>query len=454
MTSAALAAAMDYIARGYSVIPFYKGGKVPALAPGEIQTYRARAAHMRRVRQWFSDDGYNVGVITGYNWHLLVLDIDGNEGAQSIRGLPNPPTPRVLTPRRYHAWFHYDGPPRGTHIRAMPGIDILAGNWQVLAPPSVHPHGTAYGWQEMLSLSEMPLAPAPSWLRDLLQTTISDTSTAPSTTTEIIAPKDRHQPQGQQGILYSLPPGIAQSFQSIDALALAEVGRVTWTPAEIGELYCTPEIALRCAAMPEQLVGRSWHLGRIGRGFHCILPGHTDSDRVLSAAFYWDVTSTPHHAATGALVYRDFHREPVEGDYRHHDPDRFTCLSLPEVRASLAYGQARWLEDGETWVWQMRLLIEAGIVPPVPVKVRQLPPGVRLTVYWLYEGFRLLLGCKWLLKPGEPTTFAWRFAAAWCGLGERHIGEAMTWLLQHGYLRKVGTHKRVALFQLGRTATS
>jgi len=221
---------------------------------------------------------------------------------------------------------------------------------------------------------------------------------------------------------------------------------VTWTPAEIGELYRKPEVALRCAAVLERLVGRSLHLGRIGRGFRCILPGHTDSDRAPSAAFSWDVTSTPHHKATGALVYRDFHREPVEGDSRHHDSDPFTWLTLPEVRASLAYGQARWLKDGETWVWQMRLLIEAGIVPPVPVKARPLPPGVRLTVYRLYEGFRLLLGCKWLLKPGESTTFAWRFAAAWCGLGERHIGEAMTWLLQRGCLRKVGAHKRAALF--------
>jgi hypothetical protein len=153
-------------------------------------------------------------------------------------------------------------------------------------------------------------------------------------------------------------------------------------------------------------------------------------------------------------VYRDFHREPVEGDYRHHDSDWFTWFTLPEVRASLAYGQARWLEDGETWVWQMRLFIEAGIVPPAPVKARPLPPGVRRTVYRLYEGFRLLLGCKWLLKPGEPTTFAWRFASAWCGVGERHIGEAMIWLLQHGYLRKVGAHRRTALFQLGRTVTS
>jgi Bifunctional DNA primase/polymerase, N-terminal len=448
MTSAALAAAMDYIARGYSVIPFYKGGKVPALAPGEIQTYRARAAHMRRVRQWFSDDGYNVGVITGYNWHLLVLDVDGDEGTQSMRGIPNPPTPRVLTPRGYHAWFHYDGPPTRTRIKALPGIGILADNWQVLAPPSVHPNGTAYGWQEMLSLSEMPLAPVPSWLLDLLQTPTSDAFAAPTT-----APKDQYQPQGGQGILYSLSPlsDISHLFQVVDVVA--EVGRVTWTPPEIGELYRKPEVALRCAAVLERLVGRSLHLGRIGRGFRCILPGHTDSDRAPSAAFYWDVTSTPHHAATGALVYRDFHREPVEGNLHPYDTDQFTWLTLPEVRASLAYGRARWLHEAETWVWQMRLLVEAEVVPLAAVNARPLASEVRPVVRKVYDGFQRLLGCKWLLKPGEPTAFAYRFAAAWCGISKpEYVGEAVTWLLRHGYLRWVGKHKRMALYQLGEGA--
>jgi hypothetical protein len=61
MTSAALAAAMDYIGRGYSVIPFCKERKAPALAQGEIQTYRARAAHERRIRQWFVGDNLNIG---------------------------------------------------------------------------------------------------------------------------------------------------------------------------------------------------------------------------------------------------------------------------------------------------------------------------------------------------------------------------------------------------------
>jgi hypothetical protein len=58
----------------------------------------------------------------------------------------------------------------------------------------------------------------------------------------------------------------------------------------------------------------------------------------------------------------------------------------------------------------------------------------------------LLLGCKWWHTPQAPTMFSWRFAAAWCGLGERHVGEAMHWLLAHGWLRQVGRYRGMVLF--------
>ena len=67
----------------------------------------------------------------------------------------------------------------------------------------------------------------------------------------------------------------------------------------------------------------------------------------------------------------------------------------------------------------------------------------------VYEGFEFLLACKWRHTPQAPAPFSWRFAAAWCGLGERHIGEAMRWLLAHGFLRRVGRHRQAALFLPG-----
>jgi hypothetical protein len=234
-------------------------------------------------------------------------------------------------------------------------------------------------------------------------------------------------------------PDISQSFPQV---APNFTARVTWTADEIGELYRKPEVALRCAAVLQQLVGRSLRLDRIGHPFRCLLPDHPD--RHPSASLWWDHERI---GATGALVYRDWHQQPVA---RGREKGRWAgWLTLPEVRASLAYGETCWLQDAEMWVWQMRLLVEASIVPPALVRARPLPPAVRPAYHRVYEGFQRLLGCKWLLKPGEPTAFAWRFAAAWCGVAMPHVGAAMRWLLEQGYLRQVGQYKRMALFQLG-----
>jgi hypothetical protein len=139
------AAAVDYAVRGFSVIPFDRGNKAPALAAGEIHIYRERPAPAPLLRQWFVEQGYNVGVITGARWHLLVLDVDGQEGRHSLRGRENPPTPRVITRHGYHCWYRYDGPPVGTRIKALPGVDLLADGHQVLAPPSLHLDGQPAG---------------------------------------------------------------------------------------------------------------------------------------------------------------------------------------------------------------------------------------------------------------------------------------------------------------------
>jgi hypothetical protein len=119
------------------------------------------------------------------------------------------------------------------------------------------------------------------------------------------------------------------------------------------------------------------------------------------------------------------------------------------VRASLASGQAVRLRGPSVATWQLRLLIEARILSPYPVPAHPLPSDVRPAIRTVYEGFLFLLACKWWHTREAPTPFSWRFAAAWCGLGERHVGDAMHWLLAHGWLRQVGTHGQMVLFLPG-----
>jgi hypothetical protein len=129
--------------------------------------------------------------------------------------------------------------------------------------------------------------------------------------------------------------------------------------------------------------------------------------------------------------------------------------SLADVFASRNYGEVVRLKGPETTVWQLRLLIAAGVVLPYRVHAPLLPAGAPRHVVRVYDGFRELIAAKWLHTPGEPTPFTWRFAAAWCGMrSARQIGEAMTWLLRYGYVRQVGVYRpgagrKMALFLPG-----
>jgi len=194
-------------------------------------------------------------------------------------------------------------------------------------------------------------------------------------------------------------------------------------PEGLRLLFQRPDVALACAAV----LGVPTH--RVGHAFLCVLPGHEETH--ASASLHWD-------PKTGALQYRDWHARSGVAWY-----------TLPDVRASLAYGRALRLRGPSVATWQLRLLVEAGLLTPYPVSARPLPAAVRPAVRQVYDGFLLLLGCKWWYMPQVPTTFAWRFAAAWCGLNERHVGEAMSWLLAHGYIRQMGRHKHMALFLPG-----
>jgi len=194
-------------------------------------------------------------------------------------------------------------------------------------------------------------------------------------------------------------------------------------PEGLRLLFQRPDVALACAAV------LGVPTARVGQTFLCVLPGHEEAHP--SASLHWD-------PKTGALQYRDWHaRSGVE------------WYTLPDVRASLAYGQAVRLRGPSVATWQLRLLIEAGLLTPYPVSARPLPAAVRPAIRMVYEGFLLLLGCKWWHTPEAPAPFAWRFAAAWCGVAERHVGEAMHWLLVQGWLRQVGRYRGLALFLPG-----
>jgi putative DNA primase/helicase len=192
--------ALAYRRRGFSVIPLLPRRKEPALAKGTIVRYREEAASERTLRHWFAEEERNVGIITGCVSCLVVLDVDGDAGRQSLRGLQMPPTPVVLTGRGHHVYFRHPGGQVDSAIKGMPGVDILAEKRYVVAPSSIHPDGLIYEWHEFLPLTHTDLALPPPWLIELLHTL---SKIQPASTHA--APRATHRSVMRKRLLPSLP---------------------------------------------------------------------------------------------------------------------------------------------------------------------------------------------------------------------------------------------------------
>lgn len=162
-----------------------------------------------------------------------------------------------------------------------------------------------------------------------------------------------------------------------------------------------------------------------GKAFKCVIPGHYEKTPSASLCV---------NPNTGQVMYRDWHG--VDGQ---------CWYSLAQVRASLGYGYMKRLSGPELATWQIRLLVETGLLAPVEVSIKRLPRAAKVTTRQVYDGFKLLLGCKWRYSPNDPTPFSRKFAGAWCGVSEATAGRAIAELQmqykcirivsQHGYLR-------------------
>jgi hypothetical protein len=247
----------------------------------------------------------------------------------------------------------------------------------VVLPDSVHPKGTRYSY--VVSPDEVAVA-------NLADLRFADTRTAPIS--------EEPNRQGDIGTPYVMPE----------------------YPSE-GAFYdlARHEEPVRAAC---KTLGIN---ARIGASFRCILPGHLD--RRPSASIYRD-------PLTGLYLYRDWHAQ-----------DQSEWLPLSWVRAARGYGEVRSLKGPESSRWYLRLFYEAGVLLPMRVELPPLPAGIVPSFRKVAEGFRLLLGLRWLREPGTPAPFTRRFVAAWSEVGERAAGEAICGLVALGIIEKVDEHR-------------
>jgi putative DNA primase/helicase len=151
--------AKEYVCKfGFSVIPVGRDKK-PLIDWKEFQT---RYPSPEELEKWFSDGKNNIAIVTGPISGIAVLDIDGEEGEESIKQnkLYLPPASCVKTGKGYHYYFKYQNGVRN-FTRRYPGIDLRGEGGYVLAPPSVHPSGAIYEW--IIPLEE-DLPELPDWV--------------------------------------------------------------------------------------------------------------------------------------------------------------------------------------------------------------------------------------------------------------------------------------------------
>jgi hypothetical protein len=152
---------------GFRVFPVIERDKRPATRHGLNDATRDER---RIVRAWSARPHLNVGVKTGQESGIVVLDVDGDDGWDSLMALQDqhedlPDTLSVTTPRGgQHFYFVHPGyPVRNSAGLLGYGLDVRGDGGYVLAPPSVGPNGSEYVVDEQVAP-----APMPKWLQKVI----------------------------------------------------------------------------------------------------------------------------------------------------------------------------------------------------------------------------------------------------------------------------------------------
>jgi hypothetical protein len=167
---------------GWRVLPIQPGQKKPSLKAWQ----HAATADLQTINNWFTGiyQNHGIGIATGpqpNGQNLIVVDIDEHDidrsGTVTLHNLETKygPLPQTVTVATGSGGKHiYLLAPPGIEIRNDAGtrlgvgIDLRGDGGQVLAPPTVHPNGTAYRWVENCSPWDIEPAPMPKWMADLI----------------------------------------------------------------------------------------------------------------------------------------------------------------------------------------------------------------------------------------------------------------------------------------------
>jgi Bifunctional DNA primase/polymerase, N-terminal/Primase C terminal 1 (PriCT-1) len=153
--------------RGLPVFPCKPREKIPMTKRGVLDA----TTDLAIVNSWW--EGWpeqNIGLATGGNARLAVIDVDGDGGEATLSELERahgklPPTVEVITGNGRHLYFRGAAEFPTTGGKLGKGIDTRGEGGYVIAAPSVHPSGRRYQWSVD---SAKQIAPLPEWIGQAL----------------------------------------------------------------------------------------------------------------------------------------------------------------------------------------------------------------------------------------------------------------------------------------------
>lgn len=149
--------ALEYLGRGWSVVPAQPKGKKPMVEWAKFTEQKPTA---EQVRHWWAQwPTANIAVITGKISGIVAVDIDTNRGGNPHKVFEDHPTGLISRTGSggYHLLYTY---PQGVDNVAnrvgKDGIDIRGDGGYIIAPPSIHVSGKAYEFIANKAMEEAP----------------------------------------------------------------------------------------------------------------------------------------------------------------------------------------------------------------------------------------------------------------------------------------------------------
>jgi len=155
-------AAAAYAANGWAVFPLKQGEKVPAVKHG----VKEATTDAGQVADWWAKREWNIGVACGQPSDLFVLDVDGQEGIDTLVGLGHgfPATLCQTTPSGgVHFVFRHMPGLGNTAGKLGPKLDTRGDGGYIVAAPS-----EVAGRQDRWLGKDTP-QPVPGWLLTALK---------------------------------------------------------------------------------------------------------------------------------------------------------------------------------------------------------------------------------------------------------------------------------------------